>query len=148
VIPSLSYVISRDWNASLAVEFLGRWYDADSLGFSRRDLEMLPIWTLEYVIPVSLFGGDKIANAFGRPALDFQGSYLKAWSNAPGLPTDRGRASCWAHCPPRSLLSSTSLNLLESPVGEHGAPRGVIRPHWSGPTWGMSLWHQGGLQWL
>jgi hypothetical protein len=91
--PSLSYVISKDWNASLAVEFLRRWYDADTLGFSRRDLEILPVWTIEYVIPESLFGGEKIANAFGRPALDFQGSYLKAWSNAPGLSFGQFRAS-------------------------------------------------------
>jgi hypothetical protein len=27
VAPSASYVISKDWNASLAVEFLGRWFD-------------------------------------------------------------------------------------------------------------------------
>src|SRR4029453_11470957 len=31
------------------------------------------------------------------------------------------------HCPPRSLLSSTSLNLLESPVGEHVARRRQTR---------------------
>jgi hypothetical protein len=84
VIPSASYVISRDWNVSLAVEFLGRWFDPNSLRFSKQDLEALPIGTIEYVIPAFLFGGEKIANAFGRPALDIQGSYLKVWSNIPG----------------------------------------------------------------
>ena len=32
VIPSVSYVISEDWNASFAVELLGRWFDTDSTG--------------------------------------------------------------------------------------------------------------------
>ena len=44
VIPSVSYVISKDWNASVAVEFLGRWFDANSLGFSagREAVPMAP----------------------------------------------------------------------------------------------------------
>ncbi len=56
VIPSVSYVISKDWNASLGVELLGRWYDPNSVGFSGRDWEVLPVATVEYVIPASLFG--------------------------------------------------------------------------------------------
>jgi hypothetical protein len=32
LIPSVSYVISPDWSASLAVEFLGRWYERDRFG--------------------------------------------------------------------------------------------------------------------
>ena len=93
VIPSVSCVISKDWNASLAVEIFGRWFDANSVGFSGRISEAQPIGTVEYVIPTSIFGGEKIANMFGRPALDFQGSYLKAWSNAPGAGFNQWTAS-------------------------------------------------------
>ena len=84
VIPSVSYVISGEWNASFAVEFFNRWFDVNSVGFSRRDLEALPIGTLEYVIPSFLFGSERMANALGRPALDFQASYLKVWSSFAG----------------------------------------------------------------
>ena len=82
VIRSVSYVISKDWNASVGVELLGRWFDPNSVGFSGRDWEVLPVATVEYVIPASLFGSEKIANAFGRRALDFQASYLRVWSNS------------------------------------------------------------------
>jgi hypothetical protein len=60
VIPSVSYVISREWNASFALEFLGRWFDVNSVGLSGRDLEALPIGTVEYVIPSFLFGGERM----------------------------------------------------------------------------------------
>ena len=93
VIPSVSYVISKDWNASVAVEFLGRWFDANSLGFSARGWEVVPIGTVEYVIPTSLFGSETTANMLGRPALDFQGSYTKFWSNSPGGGFDQWTAS-------------------------------------------------------
>jgi len=85
LIPSVSYVISKDWTASLAVEFLGRWYEPTSAGFSGRDFEALPIATVEYAIPAAFFGGDKVATLLGRPALDFQTSYLKVWSTFPGV---------------------------------------------------------------
>jgi hypothetical protein len=93
VIPSVSYVISKDWNASVAVEFLGRWFDANNLGFSARGWEVVPIGTVEYVIPTSLFGSETTANMLGRPALDFQGSYTKFWSNSPGGGFDQWTAS-------------------------------------------------------
>ena len=83
LIPSVSYVISKDWSASLAVEFLGRWYEPTSAGFSGRDLEALPIGTVEYTIPAAFLGGDKIATMLGRPALDFQASELRVWSTFP-----------------------------------------------------------------
>jgi hypothetical protein len=89
VIPSMTYKISEEWNASLAVDILGRWYDTDSDGFNARDYEALPIATLEYVIPAALLGGENTAIALGRPALDFQGSYLKVWSNVPGVTYDQ-----------------------------------------------------------
>jgi hypothetical protein len=69
-IPSVSYVISEHWNASLAVEVIGRWFDSNDAGFSRRDWEVQPIATLEYVIP-PLFGAPETADFFGRPAIGF-----------------------------------------------------------------------------
>ncbi len=85
VIPSVSRVLTPDWSASLAVEFLGRWYEPDRIGETSRDLEAMPIATIEYLIPASLFGGEKMAKILGRPALDVQGSYLKVWSTVPGV---------------------------------------------------------------
>jgi hypothetical protein len=92
VIPSLSYVISKDWNASLAVEFLGRWYDPNMVGATNRDFEALPIGTLEYVIPTSFLGGDRMAKILGRPAVDLQGSHLNVWSTAPGVTYNQWQA--------------------------------------------------------
>jgi hypothetical protein len=85
LIPSVSYVISKDWSASLAVELLGRWYEPDLAGETSRDWEALPIATLEYLIPASFLGGESFAKVLGRPALDFQGSYLKVWSTVPNV---------------------------------------------------------------
>jgi hypothetical protein len=85
LIPSVSAIISEDWNASLAIEFLGRWFDRNPAGESRRGLEAQPIATLEYVIPTSFLGGDRMAKILGRPAVDFQGSHLTVWSSVPGL---------------------------------------------------------------
>jgi hypothetical protein len=85
LIPSAAWVISKDWNASFVVEMLGRWYEADRFGETSRDRELLPIATLEYIIPASLFGGERFANLLGRPAIDLQGSRLKVWSNVPGV---------------------------------------------------------------
>jgi hypothetical protein len=81
LIPSVSYVISEQWNASLAIEVIGRWFDSNTIGAFRRDWEVQPIATLEYVIPATLFGTPEIASAFGRPALDFQTSHVRNWSN-------------------------------------------------------------------
>ena len=36
-IPSASYVISSSWNASLALEFIGRWFDENNLGVATID---------------------------------------------------------------------------------------------------------------
>jgi len=78
------FVVAKNpcWSGLVGVELLGRWFDPNSVGFSGRDWEVLPVATVEYVIPASLFGSKKIANAFGRPALDFQASYLRVWSNS------------------------------------------------------------------
>jgi hypothetical protein len=36
LIPSVSAIISKDWNASFAIEFLGRWFERNLAGESRR----------------------------------------------------------------------------------------------------------------
>jgi hypothetical protein len=93
VIPSVSYVISKEWNASLAVEFLNRRFDTNNVGFSRQDWQAEPVGTVEYLIPPSIFGGEKLANLLGRPALDFQTSYLKVWSSSPNASYKQWTAS-------------------------------------------------------
>lgn len=93
LVPSVSWVISKDWNASFAVEMLGRWYEADRFGATSRDWEALPIATLEYIIPAALFGGDPFADLLGRPAIDLQGSHLKVWSTVPGVSYGQWEAS-------------------------------------------------------
>jgi len=93
LIPSVSWVISKDWNASFAVEMLGRWYENDRFGDASRDWEVLPIATLEYIIPASLFGGDRLADILGRPAIDLQGSHLKVWSTVPNVSFNQWEAS-------------------------------------------------------
>ena len=93
LIPSASWAISKDWNASFAVELLGRWYEPDRFGEASHDWEVLPITTLEYIIPASLFGSEEFANLLGRPAIDLQGSHLKVWSTVPGVSFNQWEAS-------------------------------------------------------
>jgi hypothetical protein len=81
VIPSVSYVISEQWNASLGVEVIDFWFDCNNEAFSRRDFEAQPIATLEDVIPSALFGAPESADFFGRAALDFQTPFDRNWSN-------------------------------------------------------------------
>ncbi len=85
LIPSVSKLITPDWSASFAVEFLGRWYEPNLASVANHDLEAMPIATVEYLIPAWLLGGDNVTKILGRPALDVQGSYLKVWSTAPGV---------------------------------------------------------------
>jgi len=93
LIPSVAWAISKDWNASFAVELLGRWYEPNRFGEASRDWEALPIATLEYIIPASLFGSESFANLLGRPAIDLQGSHLKVWSTVPGVSFGQWEAS-------------------------------------------------------
>jgi len=44
---------------------LGRWYEVDRFGETNHDWEALPIATLEYIIPASLFGSEQFANLSG-----------------------------------------------------------------------------------
>ncbi len=93
LIPSASWAISKNWNASLAVEFLGRWYEPDRFDEASHDWEALPIATVEYVIPASLFGSDEAAQLLGAPAIDLQGSHLNVWSTVPGVSFNQWEAS-------------------------------------------------------
>jgi hypothetical protein len=80
IIPSVSYVISPQWNFSggLALEH----YDFESVNdFSQTDWFIEPIATLEFVIPSAWFGAGRNAVILGRPSLDFQVAYEKNWSN-------------------------------------------------------------------
>ena len=49
VAPSAAWVISPDWNASLALPLTRRWFNGSS-----RDLTLEPIGVLEYIIPVDV----------------------------------------------------------------------------------------------
>jgi hypothetical protein len=78
---------------ALQSRFLARWFDANSPGSSRRDWEAVPIGTVEYVFPASIFGSERVAIKLGRPALDFQDSYQRVWSNSTGAGFDQWTAS-------------------------------------------------------
>lgn len=80
IIPSVSYVISPQWNLSGGFELEHRAFD--SVGnFSQKDWFIEPLAILEFVIPTEWLGADRNAAALGRPSLDFQLAYEKNWSN-------------------------------------------------------------------
>lgn len=83
VIPSATYVISEQWNVSLGLDFLHRGFDVIQGGPAEEDWFLQPILTLEYVLPSAWFGSERNAALLGRPALDFQVSYERNWSNNP-----------------------------------------------------------------
>ena len=78
-IPSVSYVISPQWNVSAGSELEYRPFESVG-GFDRRDWFIAPIATLEYAFPSAWFG-DRNAVLLGRPALDIQVAYERSWSN-------------------------------------------------------------------
>lgn len=80
VIPSVSYLISNNWNANLGVEVVRRGFEPVR-GFAREDWLLEPIATVEYVMPEAWFGSARTAALVGRPALGFQVSYENNWSN-------------------------------------------------------------------
>ena len=47
---------------------------------------------LEYIIPASLVGGERVANLLGCPTIDLQGSHLKVWSTVPGVSYNKWEA--------------------------------------------------------
>lgn len=81
-VPSMTYVISPQWNISAGIDLERRAFDAVD-GFSREDWLLEPIVTLEFVVPAAWLGSAATAAMIGRPALDFQVAYEKNWSNAP-----------------------------------------------------------------
>ena len=83
LIPSAAWVISEDWNASFGVEMLGRWFDANQTGSTRRDWDITPIATLEYILPAWLFSEQRLARFVGRPAIDLQISRQVVSSTSP-----------------------------------------------------------------
>jgi hypothetical protein len=83
VIPSVTYVISDQWNLSLGLDFMRRGFDSVQGGAAEEDWFLQPIATLEYVLPSAWFGSDRNATLLGRPALDFQMAYERNWSNVP-----------------------------------------------------------------
>jgi hypothetical protein len=83
VLPSATYVISEQWNVSLGLDVMHRGFDVIQGGPAEEDWLLQPIVTLEYVLPSAWFGSDRTAALIGRPALDFQASYERNWSNVP-----------------------------------------------------------------
>lgn len=78
VVPSVSYVMSPQWNFSSVIVLEHRAFD--SIGtFGQRDYFIEPIATVEFVMPESWFGSS--AALVGRPAIDFQVAYEENWSN-------------------------------------------------------------------
>jgi len=80
LIPSVTYVISEQWNVSLGAELTYRLFDP-YLGFNEREWFLEPIATLEFVLPSAWFGSARNAALFGRPAIDLQMAYERNWSN-------------------------------------------------------------------
>jgi hypothetical protein len=85
VIPSATYVISDQWNASLGLDFMRRGFDSFQGGYAEEDFFLQPIATLEYILPSSWLGSARNAALLGRPALDFQVAYERNWSNVPAF---------------------------------------------------------------
>ena len=82
-IPSATYVISDQWNLSLGLDIMRRGFDSFQSGSAEEDWFLMPIATLEYVLPSAWFGSERNATLLGRPALDFQVAYERNWSNNP-----------------------------------------------------------------
>lgn len=68
-VPSVSYVISEQWNAGLAIDITRRWFYPNG-GVDRRDLFFEPVATLEFLVPGEWLGGPGTARLFGSPAID------------------------------------------------------------------------------
>jgi hypothetical protein len=78
--PSVSYRISEDWSAALAIEATRRWFERIA-STSQENFTLEPVAALEYDIPERWLGGPEMARWFGRPAVDFFGGVERNWSN-------------------------------------------------------------------
>jgi hypothetical protein len=73
--PSASWVISEQWNASLAAPITRRWFNGAS-----RDLTVDPVGVLEYIIPANWVGGPRGTAILGNPSVDFLVFHERNWS--------------------------------------------------------------------
>ncbi len=80
LVPSMTYVISEQWNFSLGAEVMFRTFDAYQ-GFVEQEWFIEPIATLEFILPSAWFGSAGNAALFGRPAIDLQMAYERNLSN-------------------------------------------------------------------
>jgi hypothetical protein len=82
-IPSVSYVISEQWNASFSMPIERRWFETLG-GVSQRDLTWIPTGVVEYVIPADWLGGADGTRWRGTPAIEFVTGLERNWSNISG----------------------------------------------------------------
>ncbi|MFZ3236193.1 MAG: hypothetical protein WA417_03780 [Stellaceae bacterium] len=82
--PSVSYVISDQWNASLSAPITRRWFNTID-GVSQKAVTLEPVGVLEFIIPGAWLGGPRGATMLGNPAVDFLGFHERNWSTAPGF---------------------------------------------------------------
>ena len=82
-IPSASYVISDQWNASFSMAITRRWFE-EFEGLSQRNLTWEPTGVAEYVIPAEWLGGEDATRWRGTPAIDFVAGLERNWSNISG----------------------------------------------------------------
>jgi hypothetical protein len=78
--PSVGYVISDQWNASVSMAITRRWFDTLD-GVNQRNLTWEPTGVVEYVIPVDWLDGVDAARWRGNPAIDFVAGLERNWSN-------------------------------------------------------------------
>ena len=81
--PSVTYVISDEWNASLSMAITRRWFE-EFAGVNQRNLTWEPTGVFEYVIPAGFLGGADAARWRGAPAIDFVAGLERNWSNISG----------------------------------------------------------------
>ncbi len=81
--PSVGYVISPQWNASLSTPLTGRWFDEVG-GARQRNLTVEPTGIVEFVIPDAWLGGAGATRFAGSPAVDFVAGVERNWSNLSG----------------------------------------------------------------
>jgi uncharacterized protein (TIGR00645 family) len=81
--PSVGYVISDQWNASVSMAITRRWFDTLE-GVNQRNLTWEPTGVVEYVIPADWLDGVDAARWRGNPAIDFVAGLERNWSNISG----------------------------------------------------------------
>ena len=77
--PSVSYVISDQWDDSFSVPITRRWFETVG-GVGSNDLTLEPLGVIECIIPGNWLGGARSAQIFGNPAVDGLVLYERNWS--------------------------------------------------------------------